>query len=76
MLAIHAYRVAWTGLRNPTILWTYSLASDINVLNSFFQQHLLMNVYPMVRKRLFAPSSAYETHRHLPRQARDKHNKR
>ncbi len=39
--------VAWTGLRNPTILWTYSLAADINVLDDFFQQHLLMNVYPM-----------------------------
>ena len=39
--------VAWTGLRNPTILWTYSLAPDTAVLNDFFQQHLLMNVYPM-----------------------------
>jgi len=39
--------VAWTGLRNPTILWTYSLEADPAVLDTFFQQHLLMNVYPM-----------------------------
>lgn len=39
--------VAWTGIRNPTILWTYNLAGDVNVLDDFFQQHLLMNVYPM-----------------------------
>jgi len=39
--------VAWTGLRNPTILWTYSLEADAAVLDTYFQQHLLMNVYPM-----------------------------
>jgi hypothetical protein len=39
--------VAWTGLRNPTILWTYTLEPNVAVLNKFFQQHLLMNVYPM-----------------------------
>lgn len=39
--------VAWTGLRNPTILWTYSLETDAAVLDAYFQQHLLMNVYPM-----------------------------
>ena len=39
--------VAWTGLRNPTIMWTYSLEADASVLDTFFQQHLLMNVYPM-----------------------------
>ena len=33
--------VAWTGLRNPTILWTYSLEPNLAVLNDFFQQHLL-----------------------------------
>jgi len=39
--------VAWTGLRNPTIMWTYALSPDPAVLDVFFQQHLLMNVYPM-----------------------------
>jgi hypothetical protein len=39
--------VAWTGLRNPTILWTYSLSADPAVFDPWFQEHLLMNVYPM-----------------------------
>jgi hypothetical protein len=39
--------VAWTGLRSPTIMWTYALEADPAVLDMFFQQHLLMNVYPM-----------------------------
>ena len=39
--------VAWTGLRNPTILWTYALSDDLAVLNAYFQQHLLMDTYPM-----------------------------
>lgn len=39
--------VAWVGLRTPSILWTYSLAADAAVLHGYFQQHLLMNVYPM-----------------------------
>jgi len=39
--------VAFTGLRQPSILWTYSLEPDEGVLNDYFQQHLLMNVYPM-----------------------------
>ena len=34
-------------MRNPTILWTYDLEPDLQVLDDFFQQHLLMNVYPM-----------------------------
>ena len=39
--------VAWTGVRNPTILWTYGLSSSLPLLDAFFQQHLLMDVYPM-----------------------------
>ena len=39
--------VAWTGLRNPSILWTYSLPGDVAALDTYFQQHLLMDVYPM-----------------------------
>jgi len=39
--------VAWTGLRNPTILWTYALSDDVASLDAYFQQHLLMNVFPM-----------------------------
>ena len=40
--------VAWTGLRQPTILWTYALSgTDPADLDLYFQQHLLMNVYPM-----------------------------
>jgi hypothetical protein len=39
--------VAWTGLKQPTILWTYDLSPDTAALDSYFQQHLLMNVYPM-----------------------------
>ena len=42
--------VAWTGLRRPTILWTYSLdplAAQPRALHAFFQQHLLMRVFPM-----------------------------
>eukprot|EP00041_Stephanoeca_diplocostata_P027866 m.777446 g.777446 ORF g.777446 m.777446 type:complete len:964 (-) comp23264_c0_seq2:304-3195(-) len=40
--------VAWTGLQNPTILWTYGLSNkSAHELDAFFQQHLAMNVYPM-----------------------------
>ena len=39
--------VAFTGLRNPTILWTYGLSEDVKALDAYFQQHLLMDVYPM-----------------------------
>ena len=40
--------VAWGGLLKPTILWTYSLESLLPAaLHSFFQQHLLMRVFPM-----------------------------
>ena len=39
--------VAFTGLRAPTILWTYALSEERAVLDAYFQQHLLMNVYPM-----------------------------
>jgi hypothetical protein len=40
--------VAWGGLLKPTILWTYSLtALSPAALHSFFQQHLLMRVFPM-----------------------------
>ena len=40
--------VAWTGIAQPTILWTYALAGQTSLqLDLFFQQHLLMNVFPM-----------------------------
>ena len=39
--------VAFTGLRNPTIMWTYGLEPNTEALDTFFQQHLLMDVYPM-----------------------------
>jgi hypothetical protein len=40
--------VAWTGLRRPTILWTYSLDAHSQAdLDAFFQQHVLMRVFPM-----------------------------
>jgi hypothetical protein len=40
--------VAWTGIRRPTILWTYSLDSLSQVeLDAYFQQHILMRVFPM-----------------------------
>lgn len=39
--------VAWTGMRMGTILWTYDLSPDPAVFDPFFQQHLLMDVYPM-----------------------------
>lgn len=39
--------VAWTGVLNPTIMWTYHLYDNQTMLDEFFQQHLLMNVYPM-----------------------------
>lgn len=39
--------VAWTGIRQPSILWTYALSDDTNALAKYFQQHLLLNVYPM-----------------------------
>jgi len=40
--------VAWLGLRRPTILWTYSLDGHSDAaLDEFFQQHVLMRVFPM-----------------------------
>ena len=39
--------VAFSGIQAPTILWTYNLEADPAVLDPFFQQHLLMDVYPM-----------------------------
>ena len=40
--------VAWGGLQKPTILWTYSLAAlSDGALHAYFQQHLLMRVFPM-----------------------------
>jgi hypothetical protein len=39
--------VAWMGLKRPTILWTYSLSDSQEVLDKYFQQHVLMRVFPM-----------------------------
>lgn len=40
--------VAWLGLRRPSILWTYSLdGHDSASLDVFFQQHVVMRVFPM-----------------------------
>ena len=40
--------VAWLGLRRPSILWTYSLDGQSSAaLDAFFQQHMLMRVFPM-----------------------------
>ena len=40
--------VAWLGLRRPTILWTYNLDHlDASALDAYFQQHILMRVFPM-----------------------------
>ena len=41
--------VAFLGLAgSPTILWTYSLTGhSVHELNQYFQQHLLMRVFPM-----------------------------
>ncbi len=40
--------VAWLGLRRPSVLWTYSLDHHSEAsLDAFFQQHLLMRVFPM-----------------------------
>jgi hypothetical protein len=37
--------VAWTGLKSPTILWTYNLDHQTDAeLDAFFQQHLAVNV--------------------------------
>lgn len=36
---------AWLGLKRPSILWTYDLVEEN--MDTYFQQHLLMNVYPM-----------------------------
>ena len=44
--------VAWTGLRMPTILWTYTLDEKAGDLDAYFQQHLLMDVYPMAPSTL------------------------
>ena len=38
---------AFTGLRTPTIQWTYRLSDDPELLRQYFQQHLLMDAYPM-----------------------------
>lgn len=38
---------AFTGLRTPTIQWTYHLSENRTLLSSYFQQHLLMGAYPM-----------------------------
>lgn len=39
--------VAWTGIAMPSILWTYGLEGQSEAqLDHYFQQHLLMNVYP------------------------------
>ena len=39
--------MAFSGLRTPTTLWTYTLPEDADKLDRYFQQHLLMDVYPM-----------------------------
>jgi len=40
--------VAWLGLRRPSILWTYSLDNHSpQALDTFFQQHITMRVFPM-----------------------------
>eukprot|EP01006_Ploeotia_vitrea_P065811 TRINITY_DN93852_c0_g1_i1.p1 TRINITY_DN93852_c0_g1~~TRINITY_DN93852_c0_g1_i1.p1 ORF type:complete len:808 (+),score=70.02 TRINITY_DN93852_c0_g1_i1:44-2467(+) len=40
--------VGWTGMRRPTILWTYNLDNHTaDELHHAFQAHLLMKVYPM-----------------------------
>ena len=38
---------AFTGLRTPTIQWTYRLSDDPILLRQYLQQHLLMDAYPM-----------------------------
>ena len=39
----HLNAVAWTGLRQPSILWTYALDDHtVPELRAYFQQHLLM----------------------------------
>ena len=38
---------AFTGLRTPTIQWTYGLSDDRALLSAYLQQHLLMDAYPM-----------------------------
>lgn len=38
---------AWAGLRTPTIVWTYKLSDDLVLLHAYFQQHLLMDAYPL-----------------------------
>jgi len=51
--------VAWTGLAMPTILWTYSLSGKSDAsLDAFFQQHLLMNVFPSAPM----PKNGNQTH--------------
>ena len=40
--------VAWVGLGGPSVLWTYELAdSTAAQLDAYFQQHLLMDTFPM-----------------------------
>jgi hypothetical protein len=40
--------VAFLGLRRPAILWTYALDGHSDAaLDAFFQQHVLMRVFPM-----------------------------
>ena len=39
--------VAWAGLMHPSVQWTYELTGRTDEeLDEYFQQHLLMNVYP------------------------------
>ena len=39
--------VAWAGIMHPSILWTYDLSNRTDAeLDDYFQQHLLMSVYP------------------------------
>ena len=56
--------MAWTGLRSPTILWTYALEADAQALDTFFQQHLLMNVYACQCPAAFASAA----HSRVPRE--------
>lgn len=40
--------VAWAGLAAPSVLWTYELAGSTDAqLDVYFQQHLLMDTFPM-----------------------------
>ena len=44
----HLNGVSWSGLAAPSIMWTYKLAGSTDgQLDAFFQQHLLMDTFPM-----------------------------